>query len=320
MLTWLLSLLVLLSGGEDQRASLDDAAARLLALSPDPSPDAITNATHYWVSNERRLDLFADDVRGLGGVYLGVGTDQSYILAGWARPQLVVLVDFDQDVVDLHAVYGAFFGSAEDPSAFRALWTEGGAALAESVLERSTSDAARRTRLLALYREARPRVHERFMIMQTKMIEADERWFLDDAQQYAHVRSLHGDGRVIALRGDFTHEGAVRDVARTLAEAGLTVRVLYLSNIEQYFMYGSAYKNNMLALPVDARSVVLRTLPGRPAGFEYIVQTTTDFHAWLRARSVRSVYRIRGLSKGDTLTAGERHLIASAPPAPRSGE
>jgi hypothetical protein len=294
-------------------ATLDSTAADLAALPSDPPPDAITNETHYWVSNERRLDLFADSIRDLGGVYLGVGADQSYVLAGWAQSELAVLVDFDQDVVDLHAVYGVLFSHAQTPREFSTLWTDDGAPVAEAAIATATPDARRRARLVEIYVQARPRVHERFAIMQEKMTQAGQRWFLDDPGQYAHVRSLHLDGRVIAVRGDFTRAGVLRAIAATLTRAGLRVQVLYLSNIEQYFMYGRTYKANILALPVDERSIVLRTLPARPAGFEYIVQSATGLHAWLRTRGVHSVYRVRGLAKGESLTAGQRHVITQRP-------
>jgi hypothetical protein len=315
MLSWLLAfVLTTLDGAPSSPDALDRAAADLAALSPDPAPETITNATHYWVSNERRLDLFADGVRDLGGVYLGVGSDQSYVLAGWARAELAVIVDFDEDVVDLHAVYGVLFSSAETPGDFRALWTEAGARRAEAALERAIPDRTRRTRLLELYRAARPHVSARFDALREKLSEAGERWFLDDPTQYAHIRALHRSGRVIAIRGDFRRDGVLPGVARTLEETGLRVRVLYLSNIEQYFMYDRTYKENLLALPVDERSIVLRTLPGRPAGFEYIEQSATSLHAWLRRRGVHSVYRIRGLRRGESLTAGQRHVMLDPPP------
>ena len=312
VLAWLFALAVVFC---DTTTTVDETAARLSGLTPDPTPLTITNATHYFVSNERRLDLFADDVHDLGGVYVGVGSDQSYVFMGWARPRLAVLVDFDQGIVDLHAVYRVLFEHAHDPEAFAAAWAESGAPVAEAAIEAAVPDDIHRERLLALYREARPLVHARLAIMRVKMAEAERRWFLDDAGQYAHVRALHVQGRVVALRGDFTQPGVLNEVARTLVEAQLPVRVLYLSNIEQYFTYGKAYKANVLALPIDDRSVVLRTLPARPAGFEYIVQSATDFRAWLGARGVYSVYRVRGYRKGEPLVAGERHVLTGPPGA-----
>jgi hypothetical protein len=59
--------------------------AALGAVVPDPEPEALTRDTHYWICNEDALELFEPHVRGLGGALVGVGTDQNFIFAGWAR-------------------------------------------------------------------------------------------------------------------------------------------------------------------------------------------------------------------------------------------
>ena len=55
---------------------------------------------------------------------MGVGTDQNYLIAGWSRPEVLVLMDFDQVVVDLHRVYQLAFLHAESPEAFLRLSAE----------------------------------------------------------------------------------------------------------------------------------------------------------------------------------------------------
>ena len=89
--------------------------------------------------------------------------------------------------------------------------------------------------------------------------------------------------------------------------------MLYLSNIEQYFMYGKEYRANIAALPMDRETAVLRTLPARPAGFEYIAQRGDHMQAWVASKKVRSVYRVRGMTKGMERPASTR-IEAGAPP------
>lgn len=79
-------------------------------------------------------------------------------------------------------------------------------------------------------------------------------------------------------------------------------------------MHDAVYKATIAGLPMDERSVILRTLPARPAGFEYIVQAGLDFQAWLAAPRVWSVYRMRARRKGEPLSASVRHVIDTAPP------
>ena len=87
-------------------APLSAEHARVLRSVPeDPAPEGLFSDTHYLISNEDRPERFRGAVSDLGGLQLGVGTDQNYLFAGWARPQVLALIDFDQQVVDLHRVY-----------------------------------------------------------------------------------------------------------------------------------------------------------------------------------------------------------------------
>ncbi|MCB9755971.1 MAG: hypothetical protein H6713_39115 [Myxococcales bacterium] len=294
-----------------------DPLAPLLAglreLKSDPPPPATTNDTHYLVSNERRLDLYRPDIDGLGGVYVGVGTDQNLVMAGWSRPALMILVDFDQQVVDLHAIHGELLRASPDVAAFLRLWSAEGAREALSLLARHADEDAR-PRLAALYRSSRVDVARRLEVLARRYRELDVRSYLDTPADYAALRELFVKRRVVAVRGDFTHDGVVRRIAALLREHDQRVRVLYLSNIEQYFTYKRAFKDNMLALPLDESSVVLRTLPGRPAGFQYLLQRGDRLHEWMRAPRVWSVYRLRGLKKGEHLEANQRWVLEAAPP------
>lgn len=286
---------------------LDAAAAELRALAPDPAPSHTTNDRHYLVSNERRLDLFRPELDDLGGVLLGVGTDQGYVMAAWSRTELLVIVDFDQQVVDLHAIHGALMAAAPTMEEFQRLWSAEGAEDARGVL-REAHPA--RPELLELYDTAHDVVGGRLRRLARRYVELGVHSWLDTPEQYRFVADLHASGRVVALRGDFTRDGVLRRVAAVLHAHALPVKVLYLSNIEQYFTYRRPFKDNMLALPFVADTTVLRTLPGRPAGFHYIVQRGDDFLAWMRAPKVWSVYKIRGMAKGEHLVAGERYVAA----------
>lgn len=296
---------------------LDTVATELRALAADPAPEHTTNDVHYLVSNERRLDLFRPELDELGGVMLGVGSDQNYVMAAWSRTELLVIVDFDQQVVDLHGIHGALMAAAPTVDEYRRLWSEDGASDAHAALRDAFRGAARRERL-ALYDAAREIVDRRLRKLARRYEQLGIHSYLDTPEQYRFVADLHAKGRVVALRGDFTREGLLREVARVLQAHGQALKVLYLSNIEQYFAYRRPFKANMLALPFDEETVVLRTLPGRPAGFHYIVQRGDDFHAWMRTPKVWSVYRIRGLGKGEHLQASER-FVAGPPPAAATG-
>lgn len=66
------------------------------------------------------------------------------------------------------------------------------------------------------------------------------------------------------------------------------------------------------ALPLH-EAAVFRTLPARPAGFEYIVQAGADFQHRVASPEVRSVYRLRKFTKGEHLSASVLHVIEPGP-------
>lgn len=267
---------------------LEPAAVSALAAVPaDPEPETLTRDTHYWVCNEDALELFEPHIRGLGGTLVGVGTDQNFVFAGWARTELLVLMDFDQAIGDLHRAYRVAFEAAETPAAFIDQWSKANAPALQARIIATYPDAEVQRRVLRAFKTARGTVLRRFERTLKFMGKKGMRTFLDDAEQYTHVRRLWQTGRVSVHRGDLTKRGTLAALGKALREHGQTVRVFYPSNAEQYFDYVPEYRENVRALPVDARSLVIRTIGwgelfGRAdATYHYNVQTLTNFVEWL---------------------------------------
>ena len=200
-------------------------------------------------------------------------------------------------------IYAAFFAAAPGPAEFSRLWTPAGEAEARALVE-----AAGGAALAEIFTQARPAVARRLAELERHMASQGRAWLLSDPRLYERVAGLVRAGRVIALRGDFTRAGTVHAVGEALRAAGLRVGLLYLSNIEQYFLYTPEFRANVQGLPL-AGGQVLRTLPGQPAGFEYILQQGADFQAWAHNPKVRSVYRIRGFIKGEHLVGRRVHVV-----------
>jgi hypothetical protein len=198
---------------------------------------------------------------------VGVATDQNYLLAAWARAELVVLMDFDDGVVDLHRAYGVIFRDAATPEEFLARWSAEREAEVEARL-RAELPAPLAEAAAQAYRSARPLVARRLAAVDAQYRALDIPTFLSEQEQYEHVRTLWRNERVVAVRGDLTAAVAMTDIAAALHAAGLEVGVLYLSNAEQYFKYGAQFRRNIAGLPMAARGVVLRTHGWRQ--FEYV--------------------------------------------------
>ncbi len=291
----------------------EGARARLEAIPFDPAPRHLVRDTHYWISNEQSHFLWYETVLDRGGVYVGVGTDQNYLLAGWTRPELMILMDFDGSITELHRVYVALFRAAEDLPSFLAYWDEGrDIEVAELLTTQLPADQVEGA--MEAYRQARPLVHDRIDRVRGDYASRGIPTWVTDPDTFGHLRDLARQGRIVPIRGDLGGEQTMVEIGRALAELGFEVSVVYLSNAEQYLRYSPRFRRNLAALPLAAHSVVLRTHGWRQfqyvrdEEYHYNVQTGPSFVAWLTTTSTTSVApmlarrqpsEIKGLSRLD---------------------
>lgn len=273
------------------------AQAAFAAITPDPAPKSITRNSHYWVSNEYQHDLFLDALKDKGGVHIGVGSDQNYLIAGWSKPEALVLLDFDAQVPRLHRIYKHAFAHAETPDAFYALWAEKNIKQLAEWVKAELPKGRERKRTLDALRFSNKAVRRRLRLTRRAYGKREIPTFLTDQAQYDYVRNLWATGRVFPVRGDLTGELALRSVGAAAKKAGLPVRSLYLSNAEQYFDYTPAFRANIAALPFDERSVVLHTIAWSGFGFadghyHYAWQPGLNFQLWMATSRVKNLPRM----------------------------
>ena len=302
-----------------------------LEMRPDPIPAELVHETHYWVSNENAHYVWHEMIDGLGGVLAGVGTDQVYMMAAWANADIIVPLDFDQQVVNIHYVYGALLQSANTPAEFLAYW-----------FDRAEDDVRRRLREffperhqiaepMNAWRHGHRRVKRRLERIRDQYEETSIGSFMSDQSQFEYVRDRWRDGLVFPIRGDLTANTTMRDLGIACESAGVPLRVLYLSNAEQYFEYTPEFRRNIIAQHFDERSVVLRTRPmvsmGTPqqgGEYHYNYQGGRNFAAWLQGSRVRNGRellirhrhrtRVEGLSVVNDEPPTTRHLPEVADP------
>ena len=265
-----------------------DAQQTLRSIRHDPRPRQIIKGTHYWISNEGHHEYWYETLKDRGGAYVGVGSEQNYTLAGWARSEVIILMDFDQAIADLHEAFGVAFRHAETPDAFYALWKEKDAAQLKALITAHfKDDATQRERTLKAVDRAHRLVRYRFAELRRVYPKHKLPHYLTDADTYAHLRALWRGGRVVVRRGDLLADRTMLDASKALGELKVPVRVLYTSNAEQYFDYTPAFRRNIVALPGDDRSWVIRTHPRKLLklaprdGFHYNRQTLDNFKAWI---------------------------------------
>ncbi len=249
----------------------------------DPAPENVIQDTHYFVSNERYPQRFYKALKGVGGIYVGVGAEQSYLFSSWAKPEFIIHADFDQMVVDVHTLYRIFFLASADADAFIARWDKKNDASSRPLIAAAIGDAKDRARVIKAFERSRIAIHPRLWGLQLRYSNLDIPMFLSTENLYTWMVQMHAEGRVRGVRCDLTGETAMKSIAVAAKKLATPIRALYLSNVEFYFNYDSGLGANLRRLPIDDTSVVIRTYPfkQKKADYRYFVQRFTDFHAWL---------------------------------------
>lgn len=269
----------------------DKWVQKLEATPADPRPDELSANAHFAISDERRHDLFADGIKDKGGALIGVGPEQNYLLAGWAKPEILILMDFDQFVVDLHDIYRLVFLEAKTPEEFQAIWRGKGSISVDELIRREVKDADKQAALLKVSKRSRKLVSSKIRALEKYARKFRYEYFLQNADMYDGIRALYQQNRVFAVRGDLTASQTLKSLSATLREMKVPVRVLYLSNAEKYFPWVEGYRDNMRALPFDAETAIIRTAGwGESTAAEddplymYLIQSGDNFRAWINTK------------------------------------
>ena len=102
------------------------------------------------------------------------------------------------------------------------------------------------------------------------------RSYLATEENFAFVRQMQRENRIVPLVGDFAGPKALRTVGQYLKDHGAAVSVFYTSNVEQYlFQQGddwSRFFANVATMPLDSSSTFIRSshmsydnVSGRPS-------------------------------------------------------
>lgn len=288
----------------DPSVALPADMQRDIATIPDegtPRP-----ARHFPVSNEYRHDLLYPHLRGLGGAYVGVGSDQNYTMAAAAGSELLLLVDYDPQIPLVHRMYRALVSVSETPDALIAHFAPEGQAESERIIATELADDPRVAEVVQYYRRQRVWFDRYLRRMARARHEGVPVAWIGDPAMYARIRALHRARRIQTFNGDVTAERTLRTVGDVARRAGTTVHVLYFSNAEQFFPYSDSFIRNMENLPTDARSIVVRTVNHRrlvkpgPRDWHYVVQEMPDFLVRLRTGAYRHSFQL----VADILAAG----------------
>jgi hypothetical protein len=270
-----------------------DMAAVLAGIPADPPPEHLSADVHFPTSNENQLHLWHAALKDRGGAFLGVGTDQVYQMAAWAKSDLIVAMDFDQVVVDLHWAYRAMFLAAKTPKEFLELWSAKKTKELDEILDKGIANEAQRKATKDAVSAYRRRIELRLHRERGDMELNKLKTFLDDQGQYDFIVQQITAGRWVAVRGDLTADKTVLGVGAALKQLGIPLRVYYPSNAERYWPYSQQYRDNMLSLPMDDKTIVLRTQGAASKTnvdpYHYVVQSGPNFTLWMKQPTPRVI-------------------------------
>jgi hypothetical protein len=251
----------------------------------------------YVISNEWRHDVLFAKLAGRGGVYIGVATDQNYTMAAAMRAELLVLMDYDMEVVNVHRIYHALIKAAPTNVELRGLFQQKNAPRAVEILNTSGTTPADSAKLVQIYNRYRERMATYlFHVANVRVGQRHPTW-LGDPEIYTYIRALVQGGRVIARQGDLNGATTLKSIGDTARALKLTVRALYTSNAEGFFKYTPAFRENLKSLPIDDKSVMIRTYKrGVPAAigdsWHYNLHQISDFSARLEDPAYKDIHRV----------------------------
>jgi hypothetical protein len=321
------------SAPNGQQANAEEPTTRNRITIPqpaqiDPSPEERgLRVDHYPASNERRIELFRPHVENLGGVYIGVGTDQNLTFIAWAKSDFAYLMDFDAVIVAVNKIHLFFIESSETYQDYEKLWSKANRKSSFELLKKRFEGTADFPVIVKGWEEAHKAysgVPERLKELQYMSRRFGFRSFHNDPEDYGYIRQMILDGRITAVVGDLTGDKTMRSIAQATESLKMPVRLLYLSNAEEYFRYPENYRRNIIELPIDERTLLIRTVTsgtkrfGWPDGekfeevpFHYNIQRLDNFKTWMSFRSYLSILTVldgrseisRGFSRIDRTPA-----------------
>src|SRR5688572_4077729 len=230
------------------------ARAQLLA---GPEDDPFPVETHYIQSNETRHDLFFPYIEGIGGAFIGVGSDQSFTMVAHAKSELLFMLDIDTRVVELHKIYEVLVPKAETPQALVDMFEAKNAETTAAILQEAfaSEDPARVKKIMGGFKVGRETVYRHLVRVIGRDRSGTPTSWLSDPEKFAHMQTLYRAGRVRVMTGNLAGAASMRTAAAACESLGIPVRVLYMSNAEEYFKYSKDFVANIEAMPIDDSSV-----------------------------------------------------------------
>ena len=251
---------------------------------------------HYTIGNEWTLFAFYKDIKDLGGGYMGVGTDQAYLFIGWQKPELAWLTDYDPKIQRMHHMYKALFLAAKTPKEFTEYFIKDNMDKALAAIA-SIYDGKDKAKAQATYKRARKLINFRMFKMKRRFKGSKVPTYFNNQAQFDYIKKMYELGRIRPMLVNLLKAEGVKGVNAAASELEVPIRVLYISNAEEYWKtYDEQYRANIASLHSDDKSLLLRTrlIWNINNDYVYIVQPIDNYRAWLADPEVTKVRQMLG--------------------------
>jgi hypothetical protein len=134
--------------------------------------------------------------------------------------------------------------------------------------------------------------------------------YLTREEDFAFVKSMEDADRIIPVVGDLAGDHALTEIARYLDERNQRVSAFYASNVEFYLMMQRTFDEfaeNMARLPIDGRSVIIRSLFARGDNHPQAVPGYYSTQLLQTIESLVSEYRTGGYGSYSDLVS--KHIV-----------
>lgn len=256
-------------------------------------------AKHYPISNERRLDLFYPFIKNKKGGYIGVGTDQNLILISWAKSDYAYLIDFDWVAVYINKLHLLFISNSNSFEEFKYFWFYKNKQKGQEIIQNKIIDKKEQEKYFYVYKIGLESMPERFSDLEYITKNFNFISYHNNPEDFNYLKKLIEENKIHPVLGDINGNTILKKIGDSSKKICIPIRILYLSNAEEYYRYPKSFRENISNLFIDEDSLIIRTVTsgalefGYPDGekfkeipFHYNIQKIKDLIEWFEEENL----------------------------------
>jgi hypothetical protein len=243
-----------------QNFEKDDIDKKPLCKTQFTSPANCRDPVSYIKPNEARNYLFAPYIKNIRGGYIGIAADANYTFLTYAKSEYVWLMDFNINIVNLHKINQIFIIESETAQEFLSKWNPKNRKDVLKILESNFGSTSEWKNIKNFYEVNQAGLYEHYYSQSfPEKLMGDFGW-LRNPDNYSYLRNLHILKRISIFEGDLLKNKTLFNIGNTAKKLNIPIRIFYPSNAEEFWKFSKNYKRNILNLPFDEATLILRTV------------------------------------------------------------